>query len=98
MHINTYYCMMKFEWDPRKAATNLRKHGVRFTDAHDVLLDERAVTIDDPHPDEKRFITVGLDSQCRVLVVSFTWRGERVRVISVRKATNRERDQYEQGT
>lgn len=89
--------MVELEWDARKAAANLRKHGVRFTDAHAVLEDELAVTVDDPHPTEERYVTMGVDSLGRVLVVSYTWRGERIRVISVRKATPRERRQYEEG-
>lgn len=85
---------MDLEWDPRKAAANVRKHGVRFADAYAVLEDPMALTTRDPHPDEERFVTVGLDSLGRVLVVSYTWREERIRVISVRKATPRERQQY----
>lgn len=85
---------MDLEWDPRKAAANVRKHGVRFADAYAVLEDPMALTTRDPHPDEERFVTVGLDSLGRVLVASYTWREERIRVISVRKATPRERQQY----
>lgn len=86
---------MTLEWDPKKAASNLRKHGVRFADAHSVLEDPRALTIDDPHPDEPRHLTIGLDALGRVLVISYTWREDRLRVISVRKATPSERRQYE---
>lgn len=85
---------MQLEWDPRKAAANYRKHGVRFADAPSVLEDPRAITIEDPHPEEERWVTVGLDLLGRVLVVAYTWRGERIRIISVRRATPRERDQY----
>lgn len=87
---------MELEWDPKKAAANLRKHGVRFTDAYAVLEDELALTTDDPHPDENRYVTIGLDSLGRVLVVTYTWRAERIRIISVRKASPSERRQYEQ--
>lgn len=86
---------MQLEWGPRKAATNLRKHGVRFTDAHAVLEAPRALTIEDHHPDEERYVTIGLDALGRVLVVCYTWREDRVRVISVRKATPTERRDYE---
>jgi hypothetical protein len=64
---------------------------------YSVLEDPRALTIDDRNPDEQRHRTVGLDALGRVLVVSYTWRGDRLRVISVRKATPSERRQYESG-
>jgi hypothetical protein len=88
---------MTLEWDPKKAASNLKKHGVRFADAYSVLEDPQALTIDDQHPDEQRHLTVGVDTLGRVLVVSYTWRGDRLRIISVRKATPSERRQYESG-
>jgi uncharacterized DUF497 family protein/uncharacterized protein (DUF4415 family) len=66
---------MTLEWDPKKAASNLKKHGVRFADAYSVLEDPQALTIDDQHPDEQRHLTVGVDTLGRVLVVSYTWRG-----------------------
>ena len=86
---------MHVEWDPEKAESNLKKHGVRFADAYSVLEDPRALTIDDPHPAEHRQRTLGLDALGRVLVVSYTWRGDSLRIISVRKATPSERRQYE---
>ena len=89
---------MSLEWDPKKASSNLKKHGVRFTDAFFVLEDPQALTIDDPDPTESRHRTVGVDSLGRVLVVSYTWRGDRLRIISVRKATPSERGQYESGS
>lgn len=86
---------MGVEWDPRKAARNFRKHGVRFADAVFVLEDEYALTIEDDVSSEERFITVGRDPMDRVLVVVWTWRDDdRIRVISARKATARERRQY----
>lgn len=88
---------MTLEWDPEKAASNLKKHGVRFTDAYSVLEDPEAVTIDDYHPDERRHLTVGMDALGRVLVVSYTWREDRFRIISVRRATPSERRQYGSG-
>jgi uncharacterized DUF497 family protein len=86
---------VKVEWDSRKAAANLRKHGVDFADAATVLNDELSLTISDDESDEERFVTVGMDALGRVLLVVYTWRGERPRLISARKATPRERRQYE---
>ena len=86
---------MKVEWNSRKAVANLRKHGVDFADAATVLCDELALTIADDESEERRFITVGMDALGRVLLVVYTWRGERPRLISARKATPRERRQYE---
>ena len=85
---------MSFEWDERKAASNLNKHGIDFADAVIVFHDERALTIPDLHPDEERFVTLGLDALGRVLVIVYTWRGECIRLISARKATKTERSQY----
>ncbi len=87
---------MELEWDPRKASVNLRRHGVDFADAGTVLHDEQAITIPDEGSDEEdRFITLGMDALGRVLVVVYTWREDRPRIISARKATPRERRQYE---
>ena len=82
------------KWDPEKAATNLRKHGVDFADAATVLSDERALTVADEDPDEERFVTLGLDVLGRLLVVAYTWRGEEPRLISARRATRSEQSQY----
>jgi len=87
---------VEFEWDPRKAAVNLRKHGVDFADAGTLLHDEQAITISDEDSDEEdRFVTLGLDALGRVLVVVYTWREDRPRLLSARKATRRERRRYE---
>jgi hypothetical protein len=83
-----------FEWDPKKAATNRRQHGVRFAIAQTVFEDEMAITIKDDYPDEERFVTIGMDALGRLLTVVFTWRGENIRIISARKATAKERKQY----
>ena len=83
------------EWDADKAVLNLRKHGVDFADAVAALTDERAVTVSDDDPDEERFVTLGMDSLGRILVVVYTWRADDVRLISARKATSDERRQYE---
>jgi hypothetical protein len=86
------------EWDPRKAAANLAKHGVRFADGVAAVEDLLAVTIPDPRSeDEERVVTIGMDEQERILVVTYTWRGENARLISVRRATSGERRAYEGG-
>jgi uncharacterized DUF497 family protein len=84
------------EWDPAKARTNFTKHSVRFADAVTALEDDSALTMSDlSSVDEERWVPLGLDAFGRVLVVVYTWRGERVRLISAREATPRERRQYE---
>ena len=86
---------MDFEFDPAKARSNLRKHGVSFAHAEQALRDEQAFTLQDPDSaDEQRFITLGMDALGRVLVVVHTQRGERTRVISARKASPGESEQY----
>ncbi len=88
---------MEFEWDPDKAHRNLDRHGVDFADAVGALEDEFALTVQDPYSEtEERFITLGSDPLGRLLVVVYTWRGESIRLISARKATSRERRQYEE--
>lgn len=89
-----YNARVDYEWDPRKAAKNLRKHGVDFADGVIALEDELALTLDDDQLDEQRFVTIGADALGRVLVVIYTYRGENIRLISARKATPRERKQY----
>ena len=83
------------EFDPAKARANLRKHRVSFADAEQALRDPFAVTIDDPDAEgEQRFVTLGMDTLGRVLVVVHTARGDRVRLISARKASKGEVEQY----
>lgn len=87
---------MELEWDAEKAAANLRGHGVDFADAATVLSDDMAITImDDSEDDEERHVTLGLDALGRCLVVVYTWRGEKARLISARTATKSERQRYE---
>ena len=86
---------VEYEWDPKKAASNFKKHAVSFADAVAVFADDRALTMDDSQPEEERHITLGMDAVGRVLVVVYTWREERIRIISVRLATPSERKQYE---
>ena len=87
---------MEFEWDERKAAANLKKHGVDFADAALVLYDDLALTTRDPGDyGEERLATVGLDPLGRILVVVYTWREQRARIISACPATPAERKRYE---
>ena len=90
---------MRFEWDPRKAAANLHKHGISFEEATTALRDDLALTGRDPDHStgEARYITFGVSSQGRLLVVSHTERGGLVRIISARTATKSERKIYEEG-
>lgn len=88
---------MAFEWDPAKAAGNLRKHGVDFADVTGVLEDPGACTRPDLRADEERWVTIGIDYLGRMAVVVWTWRRDRIRIISARLATPRERRQYEEG-
>jgi len=88
---------MRYEWDPTKAEANQQKHGIRLADAVAVFGDEQALTLENPHPDEERYVTIGMDAFARLLVVVYTWRGEVIRLISARKATRVERTQYAEG-
>ena len=87
---------MTYQWDPNKAKSNLKKHGVRFADAVSVFEDDNAVTIEDEYESENRFITIGRDILWRILVVVYTFRGHIIRIISARKATAREKKIYEE--
>ena len=88
---------MDYQWDVHKARSNLKKYGIDFADAATVFTDDYAVTIEDEAVDEeRRFVTIGRDALGRVLLVVYTWREESLRIISARKATGRERTQYEQ--
>lgn len=91
---------MDFEWDPDKAARNAEKHGVEFPEAATVFADPLELTIADPDhsEDESRFISLGRSTSGTLLVVSFTERENRIRIISARPATSRERRDYESGT
>lgn len=84
------------EFDPDKARVNLRKHQVSFAHAEQALRDPNAVTVDDPDSaDERRFVTLGMDALGRLLVVVHTWREDRIRLISARKASRNEAEQYD---
>ena len=88
---------MTFEWDPEKADANFRKHGISFDEATTVFGDPLSVTILDPDHSlsEDRFIDLGMSHQARLIVVSYTERGRRIRIVSARLATRRERRTYE---
>jgi len=87
---------LRFEWDPRKAASNARKHGVTFDEAATSFGDPRSITIADPEHSlaEFRFVTIGLSLRGRLLVVVHTDRDRSIRIVSARKATRREAEQY----
>lgn len=89
---------MEVEWDPHKAVINLQKHGVKFSDAEAVLYDPNALSFEDTTAQgEQRFVVIGMDHFWRLLVVVYTDRGNRIRLISARPATRSERKQYESG-
>lgn len=92
--------MVQFEWDPAKAAANLKKHGVTFHEAATVLGDPLSTTFpDETHSvEDRRFVTIGASRQGRLLVVAHTERNDTIRIISARRATRRERVFYEQST
>lgn len=89
---------LRFEWDPKKASSNLRKHKVSFEDAQTVFSDERALLINDPDhsEEEERFVLLGLSSTMRLLVVVHCYRAAEnvIRLISARKANADERSLY----
>ena len=91
---------VEFEWDPKKAAKNLRTHGVLFNEAATVFGDPLGTTVPDPDHSlaEDRYITVGMSSRRRLLMVAHTERGERIRIINARELTRAERDAYEEET
>lgn len=90
---------MKFEWDENKAARNLSKHGVSFEEAKTVFDDPLYVDFYDPDhsEDEERYLIVGDSDQQRLLIVSYTERGNSIRLISARQVTQAEREAYEEG-
>lgn len=91
--------MLKFEWDHTKAQSNLTKHGVSFEESASVFGDPLALTFSDPDHaiGEKRWLTFGVSSSGRLLVIAHAERGRSIRIISARKATRHERGIYEHG-
>jgi hypothetical protein len=88
---------VEFEWDVRKAAVNLRKHGVSFEEAATVFGDFLSTTASDPDHSggEERYVTVGLSNLGRLLMVAHAEHGDRIRIISARTLTRREKRAYE---
>lgn len=91
---------MEFEWDLDKAAQNLKKHDVSFREAASVFGDSLSITFPDPDHSvgESRYVTIGLSSSGRVLIVAHTDRGDRIRIINARQAMRREQRFYEEGS
>ncbi|SRR6266540_1036382 len=91
---------LRFEWDPKKALANKRKHDVSFEEAETVFADDFALLIDDPEHanEEDRLLLLGLSARLRILVVSHCYRkaDDVIRIISARKATRKEREAYDQ--
>ena len=91
MHI----AAVEIEFDPEKARSNFRKHRVSFADAEQSLRDQQGITVTDPDAEgELRFVTLGMDALGRILVVVYTPRADRIRIISARKASPREAKHY----
>ena len=90
---------MEFEWDNNKAISNLQKHGVSFAEASTVFGDPLSITFPDPDHSikESRFITIGLSTGSKIIILSHTNRGDNIRIISARKATRKEQRFYEEG-
>ncbi|MBS3955238.1 MAG: BrnT family toxin [Methylomicrobium sp.] len=90
---------MKFEWDPKKATANVKKHGVTFQEAATIFGDPLAITFDDPDHSmsENRYITFGLSLQKRLIVVSHNERVDRAKIINARLMDRKERRIYEEG-
>ena len=89
---------LQFTWDPRKAAANLRKHGIGFPEAATAFADPLSLTIADPDHSvgEERFVLIGQSERRRLVVVAHVERGELIRIISARPATRPERKTYEE--
>lgn len=91
---------MEFEWNPDKAKLNFEKHGVSFQEAATVFNDALSVTFPDPDHSigENRYVIIGTSRFGQLLVVAHTDRGEKLRIISARKATRQEKRFYEAGS
>jgi uncharacterized DUF497 family protein len=90
---------MEFEWDKQKAKSNLSKHGISFEEAQTVFDDPLYVDFYDPDhsEDEHRYIIIGESSKSHILLVSYTERGDKIRIISARQVTQQERKAYQEG-
>ncbi len=89
---------LDFEWDPAKAEANLKEHGVSFDEATTIFRDTLSITISDPDHSESedRFIDIGMSHRMQLLVVSYTERQDKIRIISARQPTRAERRSYEE--
>jgi len=89
---------LEFEWDPAKAELNLKEHGISFDEATTVFRDTLSITISDPDHSgsEDRFIDIGMSHRMQLLVVSYTERKDKIRIINARRATRAERKNYEE--
>ena len=89
---------LEFDWDPVKAELNLKEHGGSFDEATTIFRDTLSITISDPDHSgyEDRFIDIGMSHRMRLLVVSYTERKDKIRIISARRATRAERKNYEE--
>lgn len=87
---------LRFDWDPRKSASNAKKHRVTFEEARSAFADPNGLVIDDPDhsEDEEHFILLGLSYALRLLVVCHVYRSNNIRIISARKVTPREATTY----
>jgi len=90
---------IEFEWDPEKEKKNIQKHGISFHEGATIFEDHFSWTFPDPDHSvgERRYLTFGLSPQGKTLIVSHTDRGKKIRLISARKTTQRERRYYEEG-
>ncbi len=90
---------LRFRWDPRKARSNQRKHGITFPEAATAFGDGLSVTIEDPDHSlgERRYLLVGTTALGHLVVVAHSERGNEIRIISARRATRAEREAYEEG-
>ena len=89
---------MIFEWDQDKAESNFKKHKIAFEEAEGVFYDPLSLTIPDPEHsvDEFRFVDIGISKNNRLLIIAYTEREDRIRIITARKATKTERQKYEE--
>jgi uncharacterized DUF497 family protein len=89
---------LEFTWDPKKAASNLEKHGISFEEASTAFGDPLSITVNDPDhsEDETRFVLIGLTFEGNLVVVVHAELEDSIRIISAREATRQERKDYEQ--
>ena len=96
MHESAYHIAVGYEWDGVKSEANAKKHRIRFADAAGVFEDEAALSREDLGSEgERRYIATGMDFLGRILTVVYTCRPDAIRLISARRASNREREAYE---